>query len=242
MCALAKRSTSAIVSLVIFAAACQEATAPEAIRVALEPGVLTTVRKPGPVTPPPDTQAPTTPVLSATEVGTTYISLAWSSTDVGPSIYYLIAINGGQDPNGGTSSTSRTYSLLEPATTYSFTARARDEAGNWSPISEPLKVTTKPRDVSDTHAPTAPTNVRADGYGDGSTELAVTWIASTDNVDAQSKIRYNVYLNGELSAITVGTTHSINYGVDGTNTITVIAVDAAGNESAAGTTTVVIQR
>jgi hypothetical protein len=44
-----------------------------------------------------------------------------------------------------------------------------------------------------TQAP-APTNVWAGSYADGSTEFEVNWTASTDNVDAQAFIRYDVYL------------------------------------------------
>jgi len=190
---------------------------------------------------PADVTTPAAPVLMATDVGSNYITLSWSATDDDPRLYYAVTFNGSPDPNGATSNTSRTYYLLASATTYTFTARARDRGGNWSPVSAPLAVTTKPRDASDTQAPTAPTNVYAGSFGSGDAEFEVTWSASTDNVDPQSLIRYDIYVNGVLHDVRVGTTRSTNYGVFGTNTIEVFAVDAAGNRSPAGTTTLVIQ-
>jgi len=190
------------------------------------------------ITLPPDTQAPTAPVLSSTNVGATHISLAWSSTDDdGPNLVYTITINGSPDANGATTSTSRTYSQLQPATSYTFTARARDASGNLSPVSEPLTVTTRSSEFSDTEAPSAPANLFADSYGD--LEFQLWWTASTDNVDTQSSLRYEIYVNGRLENIIIGAAYSrSNYGVKGSNTVTVIAIDAAGNKSAAGTTTI----
>jgi hypothetical protein len=102
-----------------------------------------------------------------------------------------------------------------------------------------LTATTNALDPNDTQAPSAPTNVGAESYWDGSTEFALSWTASTDNVDTQSAIRYEIFVNGALENIIFGNPHSrSNYGVWGNNTITVIAVDAAGNRSEAGTTTI----
>lgn len=188
---------------------------------------------------PPDTQPPTAPVLSATDVGPTHITLAWSATDDGPSkLVYSITINGSPDPGGETSSTSRTYSQLQPATSYTFTARARDSSANWSPVSE-LTVTTRSSDFSDTQPPSAPANVWAESYGD--LEFQLWWNVSSDNVTPQSNLRYEIFVNGRLENIIFGTGFSAsNYGVSGSNTITVIAVDGAGNRSAAGTTTIIL--
>jgi hypothetical protein len=234
MRALARYSINALAGSVLVVVACREATGPDSERSRLDPVLAAAARKPGPAA---DITPPTTPLLSATDVGASYVSLAWSSTDDRTySITYSITVNGAPDPNGATYRTSRIYNLLQPATTYTFTVRARDNAGNQSAAGE-LAVTTKPRTANDTQAPSAPTNVQAYDFGTGA-EFQVTWTASTDNVDAQPEIRYEVYVNGELSDVTVGKTESINYGVNGTNTVSVIAVDAAGNKSAAGTTTI----
>jgi hypothetical protein len=240
---LAKYSTPALTGLTVFAVACSDAVAPDTDRLSLDPAVSATARKkPGSVPPPPDTTPPTVPVVSSTDVGRRHISLAWSSTDdqgASAPIYFTITVNGGPDPYGFTWDMARTYYALQPATTYTFTVRAKDYAGNWSAPSGPFSVTTKALDPSDNQPPSAPANVRADNPGDGSTEIDVSWTASTDNSDSQADIHYEVYVNGELGDLVFGKTQSVNYGVNGTNTIAVIAIDANGNRSEAGTTTIV---
>ncbi len=65
------------------------------------------------------------------------------------------------------------------------------------------------------------------------------WTQSTDNVDAQSEIRYDVYINAVLepTASVVGFGRTIFYvTADGAYTFEVVAVDAAGNVSAPATT------
>jgi chitinase len=242
MRALANYSTAALTGLTAFAVACSDASSPDPDRPFLDPGVSAARKKPGTVPPPADTAPPTVPVVSVPDVGRNHISLAWLATDdQGGSapLYFTITVNGGPDPYGFTWDMSRTYYALQPATTYTFTVRAKDYAGNWSAPSNPLSVTTKALDPSDKQPPSVPTNVRADNYGDGSTEIDLSWTASTDNADSQADIHYEVYVNGELSDVAFGKTRSINYGVNGANTIAVIAVDANGNKSEAGTATIV---
>jgi chitinase len=191
--------------------------------------------------PPLDVTPPTTPVISATDVGRRHISLAWTSTDEGSAgapIYFNSTVNGGPDPYGFTWDHSRTYYALRPATTYTFTVRAKDYAGNWSATSAPFSVTTTALDPGDTQPPSAPTNVAAYDFQSGDREFQLIWAASTDNSDAQADLIYEVYLNGGLSDVVAGRTQSTNYGVSGTNTITVIAIDSNGNRSEAGTTTI----
>ena len=48
-----------------------------------------------------------------------------------------------------------------------------------------------------------------------------------------------MYINGALSDVVAGKTQSTNYGVSGTNRITVIAIDSNGNRSEGGATTIV---
>ena len=189
------------------------------------------------VTLPRDTIPPTAPVVSVTDVGPTHVSLSWSSTDDGPFVFYTIFKNGTRVIQG-TSSTSGNVYLLEPETTYTFTAQARDNGINWSPISEPVTVTTRPRNPNDTTPPATPTNLQASVFDNGETHL--TWNQSTDDFDPQTMIRYDTYLNGVLVNSTVGQSRTIFYGVDGSNTISVIAVDTAGNQSAPVTITIVL--
>jgi hypothetical protein len=66
----------------------------------------------------------------------------------------------------------------------------------------------------------------------------VRWTQSTDNQDPQSAISYRIFINGVLDPLgtPIGTDHTITYGVDGTNTFVLRAVDSAGNVSAPSNT------
>jgi hypothetical protein len=194
---------------------------------------------------PHDTQAPTVPAFSVTSVGTRHITLAWSSTDDSPWISYLVTRDGVRISSGWISESSRTFTLLQPGTTYTFTAQARDyfanvSGGNSSAVSAPFSVTTKANDGSDVTPPTAPSAVWADLYGDGSREMQVLWAESTDDVTPQKVIIYEVYVNGVHENTAIGTIQSSVYGVAGENVITVIAIDEAGNRSTAGKTSIFI--
>jgi hypothetical protein len=140
------------------------------------------------------------------------------------------------------SETSRTFTLLQPGTTYTFTAQARDSyvnvpTGNVSAVSPPFSVTTLPNDGSDVTPPTQPSSVQAFGYGD--LEMQVWWGASTDDVTPQNVIVYEIYVNGVHENTAIGTNMTPSaYGVPGENVVTVIAIDEAGNRSTAGTTTI----
>ena len=58
------------------------------------------------------------------------------------------------------------------------------------------------------------------------------WGASTDNVDPQAAIEYEIYQNGSFRAVTApGATWAAPYTFAGTNTWTVVAVDRSGNSS-----------
>lgn len=239
MHALAKYSTPALAGLIMFAVACRDAVGPDTNRLSLDSGASAAAgKKPG--APPPDVTAPTAPVLSATDVGRRHISLAWSSTDDRTgNIYYRITVNGAPDPYGPTWDKSRTYYALQPATTYTFVAQATDYAGNQSAPSAPFSVTTRALDPTDAQAPSPPTNIWANDFGSGDREFQLTWTPSTDNADSQADLVYEVYINGALSDVVAGKTQSTDYGVSGTNRITVIAIDSNGNRSEAGTTTIV---
>jgi len=85
--------------------------------------------------------------------------------------------------------------------------------------------------------PTAPTNVIASSYNDGSRELQVTWTRSTDNVTPQSLILYQVLVNGLVDNSSIGVAQTSVYGVAGDNVISVVAIDVNGNASAPGSVT-----
>jgi chitodextrinase len=186
---------------------------------------------------PGDTTPPTQPAVSTTDVGPTHVSLAWSSIEDGPYVWFTVFMNG-SPVSQGTRNTSATFTALAPETAYTFTVQARDFGNNLSPVSDPVNVTTEPSNPNDVTPPTTPANLREDHFGDG--EIHLRWDASTDDLDPQSLIRYNVYVNGILSDFPVGLTRSIVYATsaDGIETITIIAVDTAGNESAPATITI----
>jgi chitodextrinase len=80
----------------------------------------------------------------------------------------------------------------------------------------------------DTSAPTAPSSL--DGAVTTSTNIALTWNASTDNVGVTG---YDVYENGALTGTTTGTTAALSGLACGTTySLAVDAFDAAGNKSA----------
>jgi len=198
------------------------------------------------VTLPGQIAAPTKPVVALVDVGPTHASLSWSSTDDGPTIWYTVAIDGQAvstlNSKAGTFTCAAVLvptgcAPLNQETTYTFTVRVRDVEGNWSPVSDPVVVTTDPADPNDHMPPTQPTNVTAESDG---AHLIVTWNPSADDLAPSPFIRYDVHVNGELRAVVVGKTTAqveIDYGV--TNNIAVIAVDTADNESAPGTITVI---
>ncbi len=179
---------------------------------------------------------PNAPVLSATSVGPTHISLSWTEPANGaPPFRYWIYRDGVQII-AAHQTNSITFYLVEPGTTHTYTVQVRS-GGMFSAHSNPVTVTTPQPDPNDHTPPSTPTNLGEMHFGDA--EFWLSWTESTDNVTPQGFIRYDVYVNGELSDIQVGTgARSINYGNQGEfNTVEVIAVDEAGNESAPATLT-----
>jgi len=109
-----------------------------------------------------DTTAPTTPIgLTAAAAGSTGVNLSWSaSTDNVGVTGYIVRRNGVQVATPATTSFADTG--LSAATTYSYTVAARDAAGNISPNSASVSVTTPPPPPSNSaslawDAVTAPT-------------------------------------------------------------------------------------
>jgi chitodextrinase len=209
-------------------------------------GNLSKASNPVTVTLPGVIAAPTKPVVQLLDVGPTHATLTWSSTDDGSTIWYTIYIDG--EPVSTLNSKTATFTCaavmvptycvpLNQETTYTFTVRARDVDGNVSPVSDPVFVTTDPADPNDQTPPTTPLNVTAENSGG---HVIVTWDPSTDDRAPQSLIRYDVYVNGELRAVVIGTTTAEVEAEFGVNDIAVIAVDTADNESAPGTVTIIL--
>ena len=196
----------------------------------------------GPIVLPRDTTPPSTaPIVSITEVGSTYAKLFWiPAQDDGPYLSTQIYLNGVFYSGVERGITNATLRLLEPDTTYSLTVRAVDFGNNAGPFSSPIALVTPPPNSNDVTPPTTPANLSAYGFGDGSTETQVFWSQSTDDFDAQSNIRYDIYVNGVLQDFVFGSGGPrIIYADFGNNLIEVTATDTAGNTSAAATATVV---
>lgn len=94
--------------------------------------------------PPADTQAPSTPTgLASLGVSSDSVTLSWNaSTDNVRVTGYEIFVNGGATASASTDTTSASVMGLTPKTTYSFTVKARDAAGNRSPASGSISATT----------------------------------------------------------------------------------------------------
>lgn len=187
----------------------------------------------------PGTPTPlTAPVITVTDVGVRHVSLAWLSTGGTPSLRYLISKDGVLLNQQAMPDLSDTFFLLAPNTTYTFTVQARDGSNTFSPPTH-ISVTTEPSNPNDVTPPTAPAPV--DAYSHGDLEMSLFWTQSVDDFDAQSVIRYDIYVNGHLEDIVIGGGFlQTLYGERGVNTITVIAIDTAGNQSAPATINVTL--
>ena len=174
----------------------------------------------------PDDEVPTTPT-NLVASGTTDIqtTLSWNaSTDnIGVTGYDVL-----QDGEVIATSSETTYIVtgLAPETTYAFSVIAKDAAGNQSEASNAVNVTTLETFV-DTEAPTVPSNLTASDTTTSQTTLS--WDASTDNVGVTG---YDISQDGVVVATVTETMHTVTgLTAETTYEFTVVAKDAAGNES-----------
>src|SRR5882724_3329399 len=137
-----------------------------------------------------DTTAPTAPSgLTAVASSTTQIGLTWAaSTDnVAVTSYRVERCTGASCTNFaqiGSTATLTTFpdSGLTASTSYRYRVLAADAAGNLSNYSNIASATTLT--ASDTTAPTAPSGLAA--VASSTTQIGLTWAASTDNVAVTS--------------------------------------------------------
>lgn len=174
---------------------------------------------------------PTPPVLSVPSVGPSHISLSWTAPANGAPDFRYWIYRDGIEIMTWYPTNSITFYGEAPGTTHTYAVKVRTGTGLFSTHSNAVTVTTAQPDPNDHTPPSSPTNLNEMHFGDG--EFWLSWTESTDNVTPQDFIRYDVYVNGVLSDIQFGSgANSINYGNFGQfNTIEVIGVDEAGNES-----------
>jgi chitodextrinase len=182
-----------------------------------------------------DTQPPTAPSnLMATAASMTQINLTWTAaTDNVTVTSYLIERCAGAGCSNfaqvGTSATTSFNSTgLTATTSYSFRVRASDAANNLGPYSNTATATT----LSDTQAPTAPSNLTATPTS--STQINLAWSAATDNVAVTSYLIERCQGAGCSTFAQIATTSSTSFSDTGLTSqqsysYRVRATDAASN-------------
>ena len=189
-----------------------------------------------------DTTPPGAPVLQATVLGPSQVQLTWTkTTDNVPNncCVYNFKMNGSALTQNIYWATAPANSLsiivrhIQPGSTNSFSVSVGDYSGGNVATSNTVNATTPPS--SDTLPPTVPGNlhlVQDNSCG----EVFIGWTESSDGVDSQDKIEYEIYVNGVLSPLPVsaGVDFDFVYATAfGDNIFTVKAVDRSGNSSAA---------
>jgi len=178
-----------------------------------------------------DTTAPTAPTsLTASGTTQTTTNLSWTAATDNVAVTGYDVYKDGVLLGSTTTATTYAVTGLTASTTYAFTVKAKDAAGNVSVASNTANVTTL---AADTTAPSAPTTLTASGTTYNSTNLS--WTASTDNVAVTG---YDVYQGAAvIGSTTTATTFAVT-GLTGSTAyaFTVKAKDAAGNVSAASNT------
>lgn len=202
------------------------------------------VSAPLPVTTRPDTSAPTTPTgLTLHAVDSPDVQLRWnaSTDDFGP-VTYRVLVDGVASPNTVSIHAPGTFPApsiqgvwvrqLDPGA-HTFTVQAVDSGRNASVPTSTVSATIAPN--ADTVAPTTPTLQSASSGGQSycPEELHTRWTPSTDNVTPAADIDYEVRINGSINEVVPWFSRHIGYtDIWGANTVTIVAVDQAGNASA----------
>ena len=179
-------------------------------------------------TAPADTTPPSVPSgLAGTAVSNTQINLTWvASTDNVGVKGYQVFLN--DVVVSTTTATSFQHTGLAAGTTYNYRVNAFDAANNysgWTPTA--VAVTTTLVAPLDTTPPSVPAGLT--GTAVSSTQINLTWTASTDNVGVKG---YQVFLNDAV----IGTTATPSFQHTGlaastTYNYRVNAFDAASNYS-----------
>ncbi len=180
-----------------------------------------------------DTIAPTRPEnFAATDVNPDNITLNWDAAidSIGVVGYRVF-----QDGIVQDTVTETQFQAVEltPATTYNFTISALDAAENESDLSELVSATTLEEVpvAQDTIAPTVPANLTTSEIN--LTSITLNWDAATDSIGV---VGYRVFQDGTLQEVVTETQFQAAELTSGTAyNFTVLAFDAAENESALST-------
>jgi chitodextrinase len=173
-----------------------------------------------------DTTPPGKPEIVVRSKTSTTVDTTWygnGDNDRGGFLTYVLS-NGVSTFDVPFGQYTHNFTGLTIGQTYSFTVRARDEAGNVSQPSDPVRVT------MDGTAPSVPRNLRP---LNGSVDNGLQWDASTDNLD--SRVSYNLYRDGRKTFERLGTpmfSVAEQYFPVTPGRYTVTAIDSSGNESA----------
>src|SRR6185437_13308564 len=162
---------------------------------------------------------------------TTSATVTWTTNQAASStVLYGTTAAYGSASSSASFLTSHSIILtgLTDSTTYHFQLQATNAAGNYATSSDQTFTTAS--SGPDTAPPSAPTNLTA--VAGSSTELDLSWVASTDNVGV---VGYKILRTGlYIGTTTSGTTYAdTGLTASTTYTYTVKAYDAAGNVSSA---------
>jgi Zn-dependent metalloprotease/chitodextrinase len=173
-----------------------------------------------------DIEAPSVPnYLNANSITKSSLNLTWfaSNDNVGVTGYKIY-----KDGNFIKSvvETNATIEGLSSETSYSFSVKASDAAGNLS-LASTKNITTLSSNPGDTESPSTPQNLSAIDIGE--TSLKLTWNASTDNVGIE---KYRIYMNGGTHSYVTNNSALITGLNAGTQYLFYVrAYDGAGNYS-----------
>ncbi|WP_405981825.1 fibronectin type III domain-containing protein [Streptomyces sp. NBC_00158] len=152
-----------------------------------------------------DTRPPATPTgLTAQAGSATSVHVMWRAPGTADGVSGYQVFQGGQLVRELPADKTMTdITGLAPRTAYSFAVRAKDAAGNRSPLSAPAEVTTPEAKAEDRQPPTAPPT--ADGRAEGPHEARLSWGAATDDTGVTA---YDVYQAGVRVHTAPGTDRS----------------------------------
>ncbi|WP_340067298.1 fibronectin type III domain-containing protein, partial [Ascidiimonas aurantiaca] len=177
-----------------------------------------------------DGTPPTTPAIALVSAETTRItiSISGASDNSGAIASYEIQVGGVVQASISGSASAHTLSGLTPETPYSIAVRALDAAGNASALSNTLNVSTQPTVDTTPPAPPIVTLLQKDHQ-----RITVGWSGATDDTGVSA---YQLFLDGaevtRLQGVQAQYTFS-GLRAQQTYTITIVAEDAAGNQSVA---------